>query len=90
MQGVKLVTVVLALSLVPAPVLAQRGDRHMGQGKSNVTQEDRRRIREDVDSARDTYDRRDSRRQERMAPQEREKLRQDVQDANRDMRRQRR
>lgn len=89
MRDVKLFIVALALALLPAPSLAQR-ERHMGPGKSNVSQEDRRRIREDVDSARGTYDRRDPGRQERMAPEEREKLRQDVQDANREMHRKRR
>ena len=89
MRDVKPFLLLLALSLLPAPSLAQR-ERHMGQGKSSVSQEDRRRIREDVDSARGTYDRRDARRPERMAPAERERLRQDVQDANREMHRKRR
>jgi hypothetical protein len=89
MPGVKIfVLLVVACSLLPAPALAQR-DRHAGAGKSSMTQEDRRRIREDVDSARGTYDRREGRRPERMAPEEREKLRQDVQDASREMRRRR-
>jgi hypothetical protein len=88
MRGVKLFLLALALSLLQAPALAQR-ERHAGPGKSHMTQEDRRRIREDVDSARGTYDRREGRKAERMAPEERERLRQDVQDANREMRKRR-
>lgn len=83
-----LVLLAVAFSLLPAPALAQH-ERHAGPGKSGMTQEDRRRIREDVDSARGTYDRREGRRPERMAPEEREKLRRDVQDASREMRRRR-
>ena len=71
--------------LAPAPALAQRDKGHAG--KSNMSQEDRRRIREDVDSARGSYGRRDAPRGERMAPEERDKLRRDIQDANKAMRR---
>ena len=89
MRGVKhLLFLAVVLSLLPAPALAQR-ERHAGPGKQGMTQEDRRRIREDVDSARGTYDRHEGRRPERMAPEEREKLRRDVQDASREMRRRR-
>ena len=89
MRGVKALTVLLlGILLLPAPALAQR-ERHAGPGKSSMTQEDRRRIREDVESARGTYDRREGRRPERMAPEERERLRQDVQDASREMRKRR-
>ncbi len=52
---------------------------------SNMSQDERRRLRQDVDSARGNYQRRDLRRQDRMPPEEREKLRRDVQDANRDI-----
>lgn len=80
----KLLAILLALSFA-GPALAQREKA----GKS-VSQEDRRRIREDVDSARGSYERRDERRGERMAPDERERLRRDVQDANREMKKDRR
>ena len=85
----KLLAVLLALSFA-GPVLAQRekGGGHP-PGKS-MSQEDRRRIREDVDSARGSYERRDERRGERMAPDERERLRRDVQDASREMKKDRR
>jgi hypothetical protein len=84
---VKWLLVVLAFAILPpAPALAQR-DKGGHAGKSNVSQEDRRRIREDVDSARGSYGRREAPRGERMAPEERDKLRRDVQDANKAMRR---
>ncbi len=86
MRSVKILLLLLGLAL-SAPTLAQR---QKDAGKSRMTQEERHRIREDVDSARGAYDRRDRHRQERMAPAERERLRQDVQDANRQMRRDRR
>jgi hypothetical protein len=90
MRGVKVLAVLLlGALLMPAPAALAQRERHAGPAKSNVTQEDRRRIREDVDSARGTYERREGRRPERMAPEERERLRQDVQDANREMRRRR-
>ncbi len=50
-----------------------------------MSQDERRQLREDVDSARGNYGRREAQRRERMQPQEREKLRRDVQDANRAM-----
>ena len=68
--------------------LAQPGRRHdPGQRTSNLSQEQRRQLRQDVDSARGAYQRPGGPKQDRMAPQEREQLRRDVQDANRDMRR---
>ncbi|HWA39566.1 MAG TPA: hypothetical protein VG873_17055 [Burkholderiales bacterium] len=85
----KLLAVLLALSFA-APVLAQRERGHYHPPGKSMSQEDRRRIREDVDSARGSYERRDERRAERMAPEERERLRRDVQDASREMRRERR
>jgi len=86
MPGVRILLVVLLAFSLAAPALAQR-ERGSAQGKSSVSQEERRRIREDVDSARGSYGRQDARRPDRMAPEERERLRRDVQDANREMRR---
>ena len=86
MAGVRILLVALLALSFAAPALAQR-ERGSAQGKSNVSQEERRRIREDVDSARGNYGRQDPRRQDRLAPEERERLRRDVQDANREMRR---
>ena len=48
-----------------------------------MSQQERQRLRQDVDSARGNYQQRDPRRQGPMPPEEREKLRRDVQDANR-------
>lgn len=81
------IVLVLLIAFLSVPALAQQ---HKGQwqGKGhNMSNEDRRKLREDVDSARGTYGRPDRNRQDRMAPEEREKLRRDVQDANKDMRR---
>ena len=76
----------LLACLVPATALAQR---HGGPGAraSNMSPDQRRQLRQDVDSARGAYQRRGTPRQGAMPPQEREQLRRDVQDANRDMRR---
>jgi hypothetical protein len=52
-----------------------------------MSHDERQRLRQDVDSARGNYSRREASRPQRMPPEEREKLRRDVQDANRDMRR---
>jgi hypothetical protein len=75
----------LALLVAAAPALAQHRQGPQGRGQSQMSHEERQRLRQDVDSARSNYNRRDMRRQERMAPEEREKLRRDVQDANRSM-----
>ena len=78
----------LMLVLLSDRALSQPGGGHRGPGarSSNMSQDERQRLRQDVDSARGNYQRRDPRRQDRMPPEEREKLRRDVQDANRDMR----
>ena len=83
----KALILALLLVLAPSAGFGQQGKGRRGpeaRASSNMSHEERRRLREDVDSAR--YDRRDMRRQDRMAPGEREKLRRDVQDANRDIR----
>jgi hypothetical protein len=91
-REVKTLFLMLVAALLSAQALAQPGPRERGQGlraPSHLSQDDRRRLREDVDQARDSYDRRGPRREERMGPEEREKLRRDIQDANREMRRRR-
>ena len=82
------VVLLLALTVMASPAFAQpaKGRGPEGRPTSSMSHEERRRLREDVDSARGNYDRRDPRRQGRMPPEEREKLRRDVQDANRDLR----
>jgi hypothetical protein len=85
----RILVLVVMLALLSAEALAQPGKGRRGpEGRppSNMSQEERHRLRQDVDSARGNYQRRDTRRQDRMPPEEREKLRRDVQDANRDMR----
>lgn len=73
--------------MLPTAVAAQPG-RHGGPGQrtSNMSPDQRRQLRQDVDSARGDYQRRGGTRQGTMPPQEREQLRRDVQDANRDLR----
>ena len=77
---------VVVLALAPAAGFGQHGKGRGGPGArtSNMSHEERRQLREDVGAAR--YGQRDMRRQDRMPPEEREKLRRDVQDANRDIR----
>ena len=75
----------LAMAMI-APALAQhRQGGQQGRGPSQMSHDERQRLRQDVDSARGNYNRREMRRQERMPPEEREKLRRDVQDANRNI-----
>ena len=80
----------LMLIVLPGPALSQPGKGPRGPDSRpprNLSQDERQRLRQDVDSARGNYQRRDVRPQDRMPPEEREKLRRDVQDANRDIRR---
>ena len=87
--------VLLLASLLAGPAHAQREARDRRERSerftppSHMSQDELRRLREDVNSARGNYEheRRESRRAQRMAPEEREKLMRDVQDANRAMRR---
>jgi len=84
MSRVKILAVLLATLLFSTGALAQR---HGGPGArtSNLSPDQRRQLRQDVDSARGAYQRPGGQRSDRMAPQDREKLRRDVQDANRSM-----
>lgn len=74
-----------ALMLPPAPADAQdrgwRGQQGQKQGFAPRQREDRDALR------RERTDRRDERREQRFTPEEREKLRQDLLDANRDLKR---
>jgi hypothetical protein len=99
MRGVKhllrdiLLAAALAALAVPAHAQRERLDRHEGERAnrfkppSHLSHDERRRLREDVNSARGHYDRSESRGAQRMAPEDREKLREDVQEANRHLRR---
>jgi hypothetical protein len=74
--------------LLPAPALSQSGKGGAdSRPPSSMSHDERQRLRQDVDSARGNYQRRDVRRQGKMPPEEREKLRRDVQDASREIRR---
>jgi hypothetical protein len=83
----KALVLLLALAVSAGPALAQHRRGPEGRPPSQMSHEERQRLRQDVDSARGNYNRRDLRRQERMPPEEREKLRRDVQDANRNIQR---
>jgi len=81
------------LAALALPVHAQRDHRDRVERPqrfkppSHLSHDERRQLREDVNSARGHYDRSEGRRSERLAPEDREKLRQDVQEANRHLRR---
>jgi len=64
---------------------AQQGKRP--EGKSQMRQEDRQRMREDMNQVYRDRNARPDRPARPMSPQEREKLRKDVQDANKQMKR---
>ena len=67
---------------------AQQGRRHEGKPQQ-MRQEDRQRMREDMNQVQRDRDRgaRPERSARPMSPQEREKLRKDVQDANKQLKR---
>jgi len=89
----KLLALLLTLTLASANVFAQQrgGDREpRGGGKNQgMSKDQRERMRQDM---RNVYQdkggqNRQQQQQRQMTPQEREKLRRDIQDANRDLRR---
>jgi hypothetical protein len=84
---------ILALAMAATPAFAQRGERDMRglpPGKAQgMSKDERQRMRDDM---RDVYRDRggDRARQDRprqLSPEERDKLRRDIQDANRNLRR---
>jgi len=89
----KVLTLLLTLTLASANVFAQqRGDREpRGGGKNQgMSKDQRERMRQDM---RNVYqdkggqNRQQQQQQRQMSPQEREQLRRDIQDANRNLRR---
>ncbi len=79
-------TLVFLLAMTLSGVAsAQQGKRH--EGKSQMRQEDRQRMREDMNQVYRDRSARPERPARPMSPQEREKLRKDIQDANRQMKR---
>ena len=81
----KILAFLAAMLLASGAAFAQPGKK---QDRRNMSQEDRRQMREQM---RDAYRDRQTRpeRQPQMSPQERDKLRRDIEDANRDLRRSR-
>ena len=82
--------VVLSLGLLSAGVVdAQQGRRP--EGKPQMRQEDRQRLREDMNQVYRDRNRDAAQRPERqsrpMSPEQREKLRQDIRDANKQLKR---
>ena len=65
---------------------AQQGKRHEGK-QQQMRQEDRQRMREDMNQVYRDRGSRPERPTRPMSPQEREKLRKDVQDANKQLKR---
>ena len=85
----KLCALLLALTVAAAPAFAQRGERDQRQapGKNQgMSKDQRQQMREDLRNFNQDRNRQD-RQQRQMSPQEREKLRRDIQDANKALRR---
>ena len=78
-------TLVFFLALTLTGVASAQGKRP--EGKQQMRQEDRQRMREDMNQVGRDRGSRPERPARPMSPQEREKLRKDVQDANRQMKR---
>jgi hypothetical protein len=96
-SGMRRFIVILSLLVAAAPAFAQRGERDQkgfGPGKQQgMSKDERQRMREDM---REVYRERGDRgfdrsmrpeRPRQLSPEEREKLRRDVQNANKDLRR---
>ena len=84
----RLCALLLALT-VASPAFAQRGERDQrpSPGKNQgMSKDQRQQMREDLRNFNQDRNRQD-RQQRQMSPQEREKLRRDIQDANKSLRR---
>ena len=79
-------TLVFLIALTLSGVAAAQHGRRP-EGKPQMRQEDRQRMREDMNQVYRDRGPRPERPQRQMSPQEREKLRQDVRDANRQLKR---
>jgi hypothetical protein len=82
-------TLVFLLALTLSGVASAQGRRADGNphGKQQMRQEDRQRMREDMNQVYRDRDSRPERPARPMSPQERERLRKDVQDANKQIKR---
>jgi hypothetical protein len=92
MKHLLLAALVAATAILPvfqAFAQSAKGRGPEARPTSNMSHEERQRLRQDVDAARGNYDQRGVRSGDRMRPEDREKLRRDVQDANRDMKKKR-
>ena len=89
----KVLAFFLALTLVSGSAFAQRSDREprgdpRGGGKNQgMSKDQRERMRQDMRNVYQDKGAQARPQQRQMSPQEREKLRRDIQDANRELRR---
>ena len=80
-------TLVFLLALTLCGVASAQQGRRGPEGKPQMRQEDRQRMREDMNQVYRDRGPRPERQARPMTPQEREKLRQDVRDANKQLKR---
>jgi Ni/Co efflux regulator RcnB len=86
---VKRLLLIVMLALSCAPALAQRQQDWKAGKNQGTTRDDRERMRQDMrDAYRDRGGERDRQeRRQQLTPQERDKLRRDIEDANRGLKR---
>ncbi|HSU75833.1 MAG TPA: hypothetical protein VLI89_02105 [Burkholderiales bacterium] len=82
------IALLVALAVASGPAFAQQRERRVqGQGKNQGTSKDQRQgMRDDMREVFRDRNRQDRPPQRQLSPQEREKLRRDIQDANKDLR----
>ena len=85
----KLLAVILSLMLAATPVFAQRGEMKGAGKQQGMSKDQREGLRRDVRDFNQGpgRNRQDRPPQRQLTPQEREKLRRDIEGANKDMRR---
>lgn len=83
----KHLAVILSLMLAVTPAFAQRGEGGKGGGKQqNMSKDERQRMRDDMQGLyRGDRNRQERPPQRQLTPQEREKLRRDIDNANKDL-----
>ena len=82
------IALLVAFAVAAGPAFAQQRERRVqGQGKNQGTSKDQRQgMRDDMREVFRDRNRQDRPPQRQLSPQEREKLRRDIQDANKDLR----
>ena len=82
------IALLLALTVAAGPSFAQQRDgRAAGQGRNQgMSKDERQRMRDDMHEVNRDRNRQDRPQQRQLSPQEREKLRRDIQDANKNLR----